>query len=175
MRPMTMRQLLTTLAALVLPVCVMAQARIAVVDSRAALAALPEMVDAQAAITEAGERYQAEYKQMQDEFNAKYAEYQAVADDAATPATIKDRRISELQQADKAIESFRTLAEADLRAQRDALMQPLRDRVKTAITRVGDEGHYDLVIDIATTDVPYIGATTTDITQQVKAMLTSGQ
>ena len=170
-----LHRLAVIVAALLLPLCLSAQARIAVVDSRAALAVLPELVDAQAAITEASNRYQAEFKQMQDEFNAKYANYQAVADDAATPATIKERRISELQLADNEIEAFRTRAEADLRQQRDNLMRPLHDRVNAAIARVGDEGHYDLVIDLATTDVPYIGATTTDITEQVKALLTSGR
>lgn len=86
-----------------------------------------------------------------------------------TPQTIKDRRMSELQELDQKMNQFRTTATQDLQRQQEQLMAPIQQKVMTAIQAVGAEGDYTMIFE---NNVPiYVGKTVEDITPQVKAKL----
>ena len=154
-----------------MPLMMAAQARIAVYDGQAVLNALPDKAQAEKRLQAVSERLQAEYKLLQDDFDKKYAEYQAIATDPATPASIRDRRMQEVQQGDKQIQAFQQQAARELKDKETELMAPITAAIRAAVREVGDQLGCDLILDISKTPVDYIGANVTDITPQVKKKL----
>jgi len=166
-----MKKLLSTIALAVLPIMMMAQARIAVVNSQQIFDQMPQKAAAEAQLKALSDQYQAEYQLLQGEFDKKYADYQAVVADANTPAAIKERRMQEVQEGDKKIQEFERRAADDIARQRADLTKPITDKIQDAIRTVGDQGGYDLIIDTAVTRVAYTGGRTIDVTPQVKSIL----
>ena len=159
------------IALALMPLMLMAQAKIAVVNSQELFNLLPEKATAEAQLKTLSDKYHAEYELLRGEFDKKYADYQTVAADASMPETIKDRRIQELQESDKKMREFERRAADDIAAQREALTKPISDKIQAAIRTAGERGGYDLVLDTAVTPVAYTGPNTTDITPMVKTLL----
>ena len=100
------KKLLLVLAAL-MPMCMTAQiVKIAVVNIQDVYDACPEKAAAQAALSELSQQYKQEYKLMQDDFGKKYADYQRLANDPKVSATIKERRMNEIQDEDDKVKQF---------------------------------------------------------------------
>ena len=162
--------LLTLLAAV--PLCIMAQtAKIAHVDVKAIYNAMPEKTLAQNELRAFSQQYQAEYNTVQEEFNKKFAEFQTMNADAATPATIKERRMQDIQESDNKIQRFLNKAEADIAAREKELNAPIMEKINGAIKAVGAEGGFTYIIDVSTTPVAYMGPDAIDVTPLVKAKL----
>ena len=159
------------IALALMPLMLMAQAKIAVVNSQDLFNLMPEKAAAEAQLKALSEKYHAEYELLRGEFDKKYADYQTVAADASMPETIKDRRIQELQESDKKMRDFERRAADDIAAQREALTKPITDKIQAAIRTAGERGGYDLVLDTAVTPVAYSGPNTIDITTTVKSIL----
>ena len=159
------------IAVALLPLMLMAQARIGIVNSQNIFELMPEKAAAEAQLKAMSEKYHAEYELLRGEFDKKYADYQTVAADASTPETIKERRVQELQESDKKMREFERKAADDLAARRTALTQPITDKIQAAIRAAGEQGGFDLVFDTAVTPVAYIGPNTVDITPMVKSIL----
>lgn len=154
------------------PLCLMAQtAKIGHVDIKAIYNAMPEKAQAQAQLEAFSKQYQIEYNTVQEEFNKKFADYQALAVDAATPATIKERRMQEIQESDHKIQRFLNKADADIAAKEKELNAPILEKINKAIKAVGAEGGFTYILDISSTPVPYTGPDAIDLTPQVKAKL----
>lgn len=166
-----MKKTLLTLL-IVAPLCLMAQtAKIAHVDVKAIYNAMPEKSQAQDQLRAFSQQYQAEYNTVQEEFNKKFADYQTLAADAATPTTIKERRMHEIQESDHKIQQFLNKAEADIAAKEKELNAPIMKKINDAIKAVGTEGGYTYILDISTTPVAYYGPNAIDVTPLVKAKL----
>ncbi|MCQ2289029.1 MAG: OmpH family outer membrane protein [Muribaculaceae bacterium] len=163
------RFILTLLVAL--PLVAMAQVKLGVVNSADIFNSMPEKIKAEETLKETSDKLQAEYKLMQDEFNKKYANFQTLASDSSTPETIKERRIQELQEADKKIQAFQQGAAQSLEKQRALLLDPIMDMIQKAIEDVGEEEGMSIVFDISKTPVAYTGPYTEDITPKVKVHL----
>ena len=159
------------IAVALLPLVVMAQARIGIVNSQQIFELMPEKANAEAQLKALSDRYHAEYDLLKSEFDKKYADYQTVAADASMPETIKQRRVQELQESDKKMREFERRASDDIATRRAALTAPLTDRIQAAIRKAGEQGAFDLVLDTAVTPVAYSGPNTIDITPMVKAIL----
>ena len=159
------------IAVALLPLVVMAQARIGIVNSQQIFELMPEKANAEAQLKALSDRYHAEYELLRSEFDKKYADYQTVAADASMPETIKERRVQELQESDKKMREFERRASDDIGARRAALTAPLTDRIQAAIRAAGEQGGFDLVLDTAVTPVAYSGPNTIDITPMVKGIL----
>ena len=159
------------IALALMPLMLMAQSKIAVVNSQELFNLMPQKSAAEAQLKALSEKYHAEYELLRGEFDKKYAAYQTVAADASMPETIKDRRIQELQESDKKMREFERRVADDIAAQREALTQPITDKIQAAIRTAGAQGGYDLVLDTAVTPVAYSGPNTTDITPMVKKIL----
>ncbi len=159
------------IAVALLPLVVMAQARIGIVNSQQIFELMPEKANAEAQLKALSDRYHAEYELLRSEFDKKYADYQTVAADASMPETIKERRVQELQESDKKMREFERRAADDIAARRAALTAPLTDKIQAAIRAAGEQGSFDLVLDTAVTPVAYSGPNTIDITPMVKGIL----
>lgn len=159
------------MAVALLPLMLMAQAKIGIVNSQQIFDLMPEKAAAEAQLKALSDKYHAEYELLRGEFDKKYADYQTVAADASMPETIKERRVQELQESDKKMREFERKAADDIAALRTTLTKPIADRVQEAIRKAGEQGAFDLVLDTAVTHVAYTGPATIDITPMVKALL----
>ena len=159
------------IAVAMLPLLLMAQARIGIVNSQQLFDLMPEKETAEAQLKALSDKYHAEYELLQAEFNKKYADYQTVAADAAMPETIKERRVHELQESDKKMREFERRAADDLAAHRTTLTKPITDKIQAAIRQAGAQGNFDVVLDTAVTPVAYAGPATVDLMPVVKTLL----
>ena len=159
------------IAVALLPLVVMAQARIGIINSQQIFDLMPEKAQAEAQLKALSDSYHAEYEMLKSEFDKKYADYQTVAADASMPEAIKERRVQELQEGDKKMREFERKAAADLASRREALTKPIVDRVQSAIRQAGEQAALDVVFDTAVTPVAYTGPATIDLTPVVKALL----
>ncbi len=151
------------------PLCLAAQNKIATVDVQAVYNAMPEKLEAEAQLRNVSQQYKHEYETVQQEFNQKYADYQAL--DASTPSTIKERRMQEIQENDKKIQAFLKQANADLDKREQELNAPIKAKINAAIKAVGDELGYTYIIDSSKGSIVYTGTDAVDLTSNVKAKL----
>ena len=165
-----MKRILMIVVAL-MPLVLMAQARIGIVNSQVLFDLMPEKTAAEAQLKAMSDSFHAEYELMQGEFDKKYADYQAIASDPSVPEAIRERRVQELQENDKKMREFERTAADDLAARREALTRPITEKVQAAIRTAGEQGAFDVVFDTAVTPVAYTGPATVDITPVVKAIL----
>ena len=149
--------------------------KLATVNVQELFDAMPEKATAEASLKNASDKYQAEYKTIQDEFNKKYADYQALANDAATPQTIKERRMQELQENDQKIQTFQRQAKLDLDELRKNLTAPIYAKIQKAVEAVGNEEGITYIIDTSDNRVVFRGAGAIDVTAKVKAKLEAQQ
>ena len=160
---------LLMLALVALPLAVVAQMKIATVDVQSVFDAMPESRQASEQLEKASQQYKAEYEMMQVEFNGKYAAYQGLGSD--TPATIRDRRVREIQESNSAIDAFLAKSQASLATMKQELEAPIYAKINAAIKAVGDAGQYTYIIDVSKTPVLYAGTGAIDLTGQVKKAL----
>lgn len=165
-----MKKILVIAMAL-MPLMLMAQARIGIVNSQQIFDLMPDKANAEAQLQSLSEHYHAEYVLLQSEFDKKYADYQTVAADPSTPEAIKERRVQELQESDKKIREFQRRAADDIASRREALSNPINEKIQTAIHAAGRQANLDVVFDTAVTPVAYTGPNTVDITPMVKTIL----
>ena len=149
--------------------------KLATVNVQELFDAMPEKATAEASLKNASDKYQAEYKTIQDEFNKKYADYQALANDAATPQTIKERRMQELQENDQKIQTFQRQAKLDLDELRKNLTAPIYAKIQKTVEAVGNEEGITYIIDTSDNRVVFRGAGAIDVTAKVKAKLEAQQ
>ena len=159
------------IAIALMPLMLMAQARIGIVNSQQLFDLMPEKASAEAQLKVLSDKFHTEYLMLQRDFDKKYADYQVVAADASMPEAIKERRVQELQESDKKMREFERRAADEIAARREALTKPVTDKIQAAIRTAGEQGAFDLVLDTAVTPVAYTGRNTVDITPIVKKLL----
>ncbi|MDE5656532.1 MAG: OmpH family outer membrane protein [Muribaculaceae bacterium] len=158
------------LIAVLLPMSAFAQ-KFAVVDIQAVMEAMPEVAAAQTQLDASKQQFGTELQKIQEELNKLYNEFQTIADDASTPQSIKERRMSELNEKAQKVEQFRLQAEQDLAQQTQQLMAPIQAKIVDAIKAVGQEGGYTAVMPKDDGLLIYMGPDMLDVTNAVKGKL----
>lgn len=158
--------------AIVLPMCVSAQVtKIAVVNIQEIYNACPEKAAAEKVLTDLSNQYKQEYKLMQDEFGKKYADYQRLANDPKVSATIKERRMQEIQNEDENVKQFLQKVDKELADKKAELNSEIYAKINAALKTVGDAGAFTYIFDVSQTPLAYTGATAIDLTATVKEVL----
>lgn len=152
-------------AALLAPMAISAQ-KLAVVNSKAIFDAMPEKVEAERQLNDLLSRYEEENAKLEKEFNQKYSDFQAL--DPSTPKSIKARRIQEIQENQRKIDSYQQMVSQDMTQKEAELLDPIKNRIQSVIDSVGVEGGYSLVFDVSVTPVAFKGGDVEDITYIVK-------
>ena len=122
-------------------------------------------------LEEASKKYQSELQQLQQELDKLYSEFQTLNQDPATPESIKQRRLDDIQERNEKANQFASKAQQDLERLRQQLIEPIQVKVFDAIKTVGQEGDYTLVFPKAQDLLLYQGANVVDLTETVKAKL----
>ena len=154
--------------AVILPMSAFAQ-KFGVVDIEPIFQAMPEFTQMSAQIEEASKKYETELGQLTEELNKLFAEYQNIADDPNTPASIKQRRMSEIEERNQKVQQFRNTAYQDLERLNQQLSQPIQQKLFDAIKAVGAEGDFTFIFPNG--QAAYQGANVINVTDQVKAKL----
>lgn len=151
-----------------LPMSIFAQ-KFGIVETEPVLTSMPEYIAMQTQVNEASKKYEEELNKLKEEMNKKFTEYQALEKDTATPESIKERRMQEMQELDQKIQQFTNTAMQDLQRQQQQLMAPIEQKFMEACNSVGQEGGYTFIFPMG--QALYTGATVEDVTPQVKAKL----
>lgn len=156
-------------AVVVLPTMAFAQ-KFATVDVQSIFGDMPETKAAETQVSEAGKKYDAEYKSLQEEVDKKYQEFQGLAAD--TPDAIKERRMQEIQELAQKADRFRQTATEDMQRQQQQLLAPIQQKIVDAIKSVGQEGGFTMIFPV---EAPvYVGTDVVDATPLVRAKLGLG-
>lgn len=155
--------------AVAFPMCLSAQAKFGTVNAEEIITAMPEFTEAQNKVAEASKQYEDEYKKLNEELQKKFADYQTLEQDAATPQSIKERRLQEMQDLDKKAQQFLQTAQQDLQRQQAQMMQPIQDKMVQAIKSVGVNNGFTMIFPA---EVPaYVSTDVVDVTPLVKTEL----
>lgn len=151
-----------------IPMCATAQ-KFGTVNVEPIFQAMPERATAQAQLEASQKQFETELQNLGKELEKKYAEYQAIAEDASTPESIKERRIQEIQELEQKIQQFRATAGQELQRQQAQLMAPIESKIMEAIKAVGAENGFTFIFpaEVAT----FAGSDVIDVTPLVKAKL----
>ena len=151
-----------------LPLTMVAQTlKFGTINTGEVLTAMPERAAAEQQLQDLTKRYEDEFVKLQEDFQKKYQEVQAMGD--TVPETIKMRRYEELQAMDQRIQSFRQVVEQDLAKKQDELFIPIQQKLMDAINAVGSENGFTYIFDANA--AYYKGVGNEDVTPLVKAKL----
>lgn len=150
-----------------LPAIDSAQAKFGVVNSQQIFAELPETKEAETQMEAASAKFQSEFKVLQDEYNKVYTEFQNM--DANTPETIRQRRMTDIQEKSQRIGQFQQSASEDLDRMQQQLLAPIQQKIADAIKAVGQENNFTMIFDV--TQPVYVGTDVVDATDLVKKKL----
>lgn len=137
---------------------------------QAAIEAMPEYATVQKQMKELSDKYEAEAKRNEKEFNQKYEDF--IAGQRDFPQTILEKRQSELEElmaknTTFRDESRRLLAEAE----KDAYA-PLQDKLSKILKVVGDREGFAFILNTDNNACPYVNKSKgKDINQLVKDCL----
>lgn len=156
--------------AVILPMSAFAQ-KFGVVNLETVSQAMPETAAMTNQLQEASKKFETEFQQLNEEINKLYAEYQAIAEDPNTPDSIKQRRISDIQERQQRLNKFSNTAQQDLNRLREQLITPIVAKMMDAVKAVGQEGGYTLILPFSEELILYQGNDVTDVTAEVKTKL----
>ncbi|WP_367755302.1 OmpH family outer membrane protein [Flavobacterium sp. WC2421] len=125
-----------------------AQAKTAHVDVSEIMAKMPAMLDAQKQLEKLSTTYDADYKKMVEEYQAKLKKYEA--ESATVTDAINGDRSKEVQDMQKRIVDFRDNAQKELQQKESDIVKPLMEKVRASIEKVGKAKGFQYVLDGST-------------------------
>lgn len=136
---------LILLVLFVAPLSLCAQ-KFAQFDYNSIIQAMPEAKSAQTQLETIYKQYQTEIEGMQKELQTKAEKYQK-EDTDATPANIRERHQQELQDMYQRLQQAQQDNSENMQKEQSKLMQPIMQKVLSAVNSVAQEGGYVYIID----------------------------
>ncbi|MFC5681648.1 OmpH/Skp family outer membrane protein [Flavobacterium sp. MAHUQ-51] len=122
-----------------------AQAKVAHVDVSEIMSKMPAMLDAQNQLEKLSTTYDADYKKMVEEYQAKLKKYEA--ESATVTEAVNTERGKEVQDMQKRIVDFRDNAQKELQQKESDIVKPLMEKVRASIQKVGKAKGFQYVLD----------------------------
>jgi len=122
-----------------------AQAKTAHVDVSDIMGTMPAMLDAQKQLEKLSGTYDADYKTMVDEYQARVKKYEG--ESSTVSDKMNEERSKEVQDMQKRIVDFRDNAQKELSKKEGDLTKPLIDKIKASIAKVGKAKGYQYVLN----------------------------
>ena len=132
--------------------------------------AMPEYAAMQSSMAELREKYEAEQKRVEDDFNKKYEEF--LDGQKSFPKTILQKRQSELQEMlDKNV-AFKKESQQLLNNAEATMFDSLKSAITTTLVMLGQERGYAFILNTDQNAVPFINpALGEDVTEEVMGRL----
>lgn len=143
--------------------------QIAFVNSNSVLDVMPERIGASKKLTDLNRKYQDELQVMQNDYNKKYTDF--ISFQTSMAENIRLRRMQQLYELERELNEFMKVAQEDIQNQEKQMLDPLRQRVKEAITQIGIEHGFICIYDLANPTIAFVTPNATDITPQVMQKL----
>jgi outer membrane protein len=118
------------------------------VDVSEIMSKMPAMLDAQKQLEKLSTTYDADYKKMAEEFQAKLKKYDAEA--STVTDAINGERQKEVSDMQKRIQEFGQNAQKELQQKQEDITKPIYEKVKASIQKVGKEKGFQYILDGAT-------------------------
>lgn len=133
------------IAALVTHNTVLAQDKIAYINTQELIQSMPEMREALKQLEDLSKSYESDIQQKLASYQAKVQQYDS---EAATKTDAENQaRIKEVEQLQKELAKFRDDATADISKKRDELLKPIYDKARTAVEAVAEKQGINYVLD----------------------------
>jgi outer membrane protein len=145
-----------------------AQSKVAHIDTKVLVEAMPEMKAAQSQLEKLQKTYDAEIKSMMKEWENKVKQYDGEAVNKTEEENLK--RVEEVQGMQKNIGDYRNQAIQDLQKKEVDLLQPILEKARSAIQKVARAQGIQYVLDSSTGN-GVILADGTDLLADVKKEL----
>jgi outer membrane protein len=164
---MKMKKLIVLLF-MILPLGVIAQeVKIAFVNTNEVFSLMPENANIEKELVALNEKYAAELKSMQEEYQRKAAAY--IEQQDSLTENIRLKRMQDIEDIRTRIDNFYPIAQQDIEKKQQELIQPVREKIQKAIREVGEEKGYTYIIDPQI--LLYTGNNAIDATSFVKVKL----
>lgn len=151
---------------LLAPMTMMAQ-KFGKVNTQSIMQSMPEVSKANGELEALQKQKENDLQAMQQEFQRKADEYQKGA--STMNATTKQQKETELQGLQQKIQQAYQDGQQEMQKKSNELMQPIVEKVRTAISAVGKAGGYTYIFEDGA--AVYTGDNVTDVTNAVKAKL----
>ena len=136
---------IVSLLLLVAPLNVMAQSKVAHINTQELISEMPEVIAAQAELKKLEDQYANEMETSVKEFQTKAQSYQGDAQNQTE--LINQQRQIELQEMQQRIKEFRETASKELQKRSAEMMRPLYEKARVAIEKVAGVQGFDYVLD----------------------------
>ena len=166
-----LRYSLATIVGTLLSISVSAQ-KFGYVNSGAILEAMPAVKEAESNLEALGKQLQAKGEKMMQDFQLKYQDLERKVQAGEITPKDQETQTAALETERNAILQYDQDMQKQLTDKREALLTPILDQVKNAITAVAKENSYTYIFDGS----PGVGVIlyadeSTDVTSMVKAKL----
>lgn len=167
-----MKKIIVFISCIILTYTIKAQTKIAYVDTKELLMTMPEIKGIDSVYSAYENILSEELKKMKINFQEKNASF--IKDSATLPPAIKELKRKELSDDIIKYRNFQEQAETELVKEKEKLLQPLIEKIKSTIELIAKEKKYALVFDKNNLPIVY-GNSTLDITLLVKQKLNNKQ
>lgn len=141
---------------------------------QAVLQSMTDYTQVQVDMAQLREKYQAEQKRVEDDFNKKYEEF--LDGQASYPKTILQKRQSELQEMLNKNIAFKRESQQLLEKAEAEALAPLKARLAEALANVGMARGLAFILNTDANSAPWINLSLgEDVTEAVKAILNNAQ
>ena len=147
---------------------VQAQSKVAHINTQELVEAMPEMQSAKSELEKLAKTYETDIQAMVTELQNKYKQYDADANNKTKEEN--EKRAQEVQGMEQSIRQYQSQAQQDLQKKEFDLLQPITEKAKNAILKVGQAKGFDYVLD-ASQGQGVIFAGGADLMQDVKTEL----
>ncbi len=148
------------------PVAVFAQ-KFGHVNSQNIVSNLPEVVKISGILQDMSKQKEEELTTMQDEFKRKCDDYDKKK--STMNANAQKETEASLQEEYERIQQLAVQSQQEIEAKRKEMLEPLLEKVKTAIKNVGKAGQYTYIFEQDA--ALYVGVGSKDLTNEIKAEL----
>ncbi len=152
---------------LALPLTMMAQQKIAIVNSQEVMAGMSEVKVAEKKIQDLGKKYDADIKSMQDELQKKTEAF--IKDRETLPEAIRTRRQQEIQDLQQRIQQSYGFMREQLQQEQQKLLAPIQAKVANALKKLADAEGCTYVLEAGM--MLHTGAGAVDLTDKLKKAL----
>lgn len=149
-----MKKLFLLIVLGVLSLTANAQTRFGYFSFENVLKSMPDYVMAQRSIDDLRQKYDAEMKRAEDEFNSKYEEFLDVQKDLV-PAILRKRQ-AELQEMMQKNINFKNESQRLLKQAEADAFAPVKNKLYNALTKVGQAQGYAFILNTDGDACPYV-------------------
>jgi outer membrane protein len=130
---------------------------------------MPERDSARQELQEYNQMLQQEMQAMQQEYTQKLQNYQENVQNYSE--SIRQSKEKELQDMQRRIQEFQQTAQQDFQQKQSEILQPIMQKVESAIKRVGERNNYIYIFDTSAGAVVYKSSQSEDVMPLVKQEL----